>query len=76
MGTKPQWEKTLNYMKKHGSISSWEAIHKLHETRLSALIYILKQKGYKISSEIKKGKNIYGEVTHFTVYRLAEEKEK
>lgn len=69
---KPQWEKTLDYMKKHGTISSWEAIQKLNETRLSALIYILKNKGYKISSENKKTKNKDGKVTHYTVYRLAE----
>lgn len=43
-----QKEAVLNYMQKHGSITTLEAIHELGVTRLSAKIFELKKDGYDI----------------------------
>jgi len=38
----------LNHLKKHKLITSWEAIQGYRITRLSAIIYVLREKGYNI----------------------------
>jgi hypothetical protein len=43
--------------------------------RLASRINDLKAQGIAIVSEVKTGKNRYGEDTHFAVYKLKEEKE-
>ena len=43
-------ERTLSYLKIYGSITSLEAIRDLGNTRLSASIFKLRQKGYEIDS--------------------------
>lgn len=40
----------LNHLKKYGSITSWKAITEYRATRLSAIIYNLRKKGYDIES--------------------------
>lgn len=40
----------LNHLKKYGNISSWEAITLYKATRLSAIIYDLKEKGYEFKT--------------------------
>ena len=45
-----QQDMVLNYMRKNGSISSLEAFDELLITRLSAVIWILRQKGHDIDS--------------------------
>ena len=73
---KTQCERILDYMNQFGSISPHEAIFDLGVERLASRIYDLKRKGYKIISENITSKNRFGETTHYSVYRLAEEKEK
>ena len=68
-----QQERVLNYMQNFGSISSLEAFKDLGVTRLSAVIFCLKQKGYAIGSQTEKCKNRYGEPVHFARYRLVKE---
>lgn len=70
-----QCQRILDYMNQFGSISTLEAFKDLGVARLASRIHDLKCMGYNIESEIKSSKNRYGEVTHFKVYRLAEEKE-
>jgi len=41
----------LNYLKEYGSITSLEAIRDLGNTRLSASIFVLKDKGHNIQTE-------------------------
>jgi len=53
-----------------GSITSLEACNDLGETRLSARIFELKQKGCKITSEIIEVKNRYGEKRHVKRYYI------
>lgn len=42
--------KVLAHLKKHRSITSWEAIKLYRATRLSAIIFNLRERGYDISS--------------------------
>ena len=45
-----QKEKVLYHLKHFRSITSWEAIKEYHVTRLSAVIFDLREKGYNIKS--------------------------
>ena len=45
-----QQDMVLDYMRRNGAISSLEAFNELYITRLSAVIWILRQKGYEIDS--------------------------
>lgn len=46
-----QKQQILAYLKKHKSITSWEAIQEFHITRLAAVIFDLKDDGYIISTQ-------------------------
>lgn len=63
-------ERVLEYIKQNGSITSLEAIYELGVTRLSDVIFRLDKEGYEFERETEKGKNRFGEKTHFTRYRL------
>lgn len=67
-----QQERVLIYMKSFGSISSMEAFRDLGVTRLSAVIFCLKRKGYVIKSKTEFVKNRYGEPVHFSRYSIEE----
>lgn len=54
-------ERIYNYIKKHGSITTLDAIMDLGETRLSARIFELKESGVNIQDEWIKVKNRWGE---------------
>jgi len=43
-------EEVLKHLKKKGEIDSWTAITKFKATRLSAIIFNLKARGYKITT--------------------------
>ena len=45
-----QKTKVLDYIRKHGKITSLDAFSKLHITRLSACIFNLRQDGYNIKT--------------------------
>tara|TARA_R100000081_G_scaffold82394_1_gene50129 strand:- start:205 stop:549 length:345 start_codon:yes stop_codon:yes gene_type:complete len=47
----------LNHLKEHGKITSWEAIQLYRATRLSGIIFTLKQQGYAITTHGGKGRN-------------------
>ena len=68
-----QEQRVLKYMKDFGSITGAEAFLDLGVYRLSAVIYNLRDKGYKIESEKEEGKNRYGEKTRYSRYRLNQE---
>lgn len=67
-----QCDRIVRHLQDHGSISSIEAIGEYGILRLASRINDLRERGYSIISETKKGKNRYGETTHYSVYRLAE----
>lgn len=61
MKNKPtQTSDVLEYLKTHDEISSWEAIQNFGATRLSAIIYRLRAKGYVINTEIRDIHTRYG----------------
>lgn len=62
-------QRVFDYMLNHGSITSKQAIS-FGETRISARIFELKQKGVLISDEMIKVKNRYGENRHVKRYFL------
>lgn len=62
----------LDYLKENKTITQQEAYNKLGNTRLSATVFNLRNKGYNIITEPTKGKNRYGEKTNFGTYRLRE----
>lgn len=50
----------LDHLKKHGSITSLEAIDNYGATRLSAIIFNLRKQGYNIETVDVKGIDRYG----------------
>lgn len=67
-----QCQRIIDYMTKFGSISTIEAFNDLGVARLASRIHDLKSQGYSIISETKTGRNRFGELTSFKVYRLKE----
>lgn len=64
--------RVLDYMKAHGSITSWEAITEYGMTRLSAVILRLRNKGYNIVTSNETKKNRFGETCTYARYSLEE----
>lgn len=58
------------YLKKHGSITSYDAFAHLGVTRLAAVIFDLKKRGLKIKSERVESINRYGNNSHYALYTL------
>ncbi len=69
-----QRSEVLKYLQTHKGITSMQAIEKFGATRLSAIIFDLKRKGYNIVTIMKDGENRYGESVRFAEYRLIKEK--
>ncbi len=68
-----QTEKVLEYMKKYGAITSWEAYTDLGITQLGARIWELEKKaGYLIKHTPKTVKNSHGEEIRIISYSLTE----
>lgn len=70
-----QCDRILRHLKDYGSITPLEAMNEYGIMRLAARINDLRAQGIAIASEVKTGKNRYGEDTHFSVYRLKKEEE-
>lgn len=56
----------LKHLQENKSITSWEAITLYKATRLSAIIFILKERGHSITTEM-----VYDGRTRFGVYHYA-----
>lgn len=68
-----QCDRILRHLKDYGSITSLEAVNEYGIMRLASRINDLRAQGIAIVSEVRTGKNRYGEDTHFAVYKLKEE---
>ena len=75
MKYKSQTEAVLEHLKKHGSITSIQAIRKYGATRLSSIIYKLRHRGYQITTETLVVKTRYGHKSRPAKYILHGEKE-
>lgn len=63
-----QCEMVLDYMKKHGSITSRDAANDLHLYSLAARIKNLRDMGINIKAKTDTAKNIYGKTCVFSRY--------
>lgn len=64
-------QRVFDYMKEHKGITTKEAIDHLGETRLSARIFELKDKGVNIDHEWLWVQNRYGERRHVKKYFIS-----
>jgi hypothetical protein len=60
----------LDHLKKHGTITSMEAIENYGATRLSAIIFNLRKKGYDIGTIDVHSKDRYGNSVVYGKYVL------
>lgn len=64
-------QRVFDYMKKFGSITTRDAFVDLGETRLSARIFEIQEKGIPIKSEFEEVTNRFGEKRHVKRYWIA-----
>ena len=70
---KPKTTKTkqvLNHLKEEGSIDSWTAIQRYGATRLSAIIFVLRKRGFNIVSIPHSVLDRNNNVCNYTNYKL------
>lgn len=70
MQCKSQREAVLAHLKEHGSITSLQAINLYGATRLSAIIFDLRHKGYEIRTETLDVKTRFGHASRPAKYIL------
>lgn len=70
---KSQTSEIINLLRKQGYITSYEAIEKFGATRLSGIIFILRERGFGIETEMVRGKNRYGHITNYAIYCLTKD---
>lgn len=58
------------HLEKQGSITTWQAFQLYGATRLSAIIYNLRKRGYKINNNWKEEIDRNGEKTRYVEYKL------
>jgi hypothetical protein len=73
---KTKSSQVLKHLQTRKTITSWQAIEMYGATRLSAIIFNLRQKGYIISSIDKKAIDRNGNTTIFSKYELISEPKK
>ncbi len=72
---KSQISDVIHHLRKYKSITSMEAIKRYGATRLSSIIYVLKERGFGIETELREIKNRYGHITRIAVYHLIKDLE-
>ena len=65
-----QRDDIIRHLVEQGSITAWEAIKEYGSTRLSAIVYELRKKGWNIESEMVTTKNRYGNTVQFARYHF------
>jgi len=63
-------QQVLSHLRKHGSIDSWTAIELYGATRLSAIIFTFRQKGFNIESIDCSALDRNSDVSNYTTYKL------
>lgn len=70
METKPTFESkvksVLNHLQYHKKITSWEAITLYRATRLAAVIFLLKERGHSIETQM-----VFENNTRYAIYHYA-----
>jgi hypothetical protein len=70
MKKQTKFSELKKHLIKKKSITSWEAITLFAETRLSARIFILKDKGWEFEDKMLTKKDKYGNATTYKLYKL------
>lgn len=70
MNKRSQITDIIAHLRKYKSITSNEAIKRYGATRLSGIIFILREKGFGIETEMTQGKNRYGHISNYAIYHL------
>ena len=70
MSSMTKTQAVLDWLKTHASISSMEAIQSFGATRLSAIIFNLRKKGYNIETVTCEGTDRFGNKVTFARYYL------
>ena len=63
-----QTEAITKHLQKYGSITSMEAFNLYGATRLSAIIFVLRKRGFNITNKEHTIHNRYGETCNFVEY--------
>ena len=63
-------DRVLAHLWDYGEITSWEAIKMFGATRLSAIIFNLRKRGFNIENEWEHTTNRYGDEVRFVKYKL------
>lgn len=66
-------KEVLKHLKEKGSITSWEAIQFYGATRLSAIIFNLRKRGYNIDSLMVEKMDRFGNESRYAKYILRED---
>jgi len=66
---KTQKDAILWHLKTYGNITSWEAIKEYGATRLSSIIFDLKDEGYPIETNLIDWKTRFGRTTSIARYQ-------
>ena len=69
MRKKSKKDLVLIHLQMHGSITSWEAIEKFRATRLSDIVFKLKQDGHNISSKPEQNKETGTNYARYTLHQ-------
>lgn len=70
MNKRSQITDIIAHLRKYKSITSNEAIKRYGATRLSGIIFILREKGFDIETEMTQGKNRYEHISNYAIYHL------
>lgn len=73
MSPKSQVTDIIAHLRKHKTITSYEAIKQYGATRLSGIIFILRDRGFEIETEIVQGINRYGHISNYAIYHLVKD---
>ena len=71
--SKSQISEVIGLLILQGYITFYESIEKFCSTRLSGIIFILRERGFGIDTEMVQGKNRYGHSTNYAIYRLTKD---
>lgn len=63
-----QYERVYRHLQDYGSLTSWEAFMDYGITRLAAIIFLMRKKGWRITTKFVTNKNRYNETVSFAEY--------
>ena len=74
MSRKPtQTDLLMDYLRTHGSVDRYHAMHEIGIVNVTAVISILRKRGVNIVADIHKVTNRYNKPVRYATWRLVEE---